>query len=155
MENTLREDYEALRLENQLCFPLYACAKELVRQYRRPLEPLNLTYTQYITIMVLWEQGKTNVKTLGDALLLDSGTLTPVLKKLESKGYITRNRSERDERNLEVQITPAGEKLREEMLDVPRQMGVCMNLQQGEIDTLYELLYKLLENVRQNEQNVV
>ncbi|MBR0092609.1 MAG: MarR family transcriptional regulator [Lachnospiraceae bacterium] len=145
----MEDRYESLKLCRQLCFPVYACSKEITRAYKPILDRYDLTYTQYITLMVLWEQGKSNVKKLGDALLLDSGTLTPVLKKLEAKGYITRNRSEHDERNLEVEITPAGETLREEMLVVPEQMGHCMNLQQEEIDTLYALLYKLLGNVRQ------
>ena len=100
--------------------------------------------------MVLWEQGRMNVKKLGDALLLDSGTLTPVLKKLEAKGYITRTRAEHDERNLMVEITETGARLREEMLIVPEEMSACMNLPKEEIDTLYGLLYKLLGNVRQN-----
>lgn len=145
------ERYDSLKLSSQLCFPVYACAKEITRAYKPMLDHYDLTYTQYITLMVLWEQGKMNVKKLGDALLLDSGTLTPVLKKLEAKGYITRTRAEHDERNLVVEITDAGERLREEMLVVPEQMGVCMNLPQEEIDTLYRLLYKLLGNVRQNQ----
>ncbi|MBQ6735853.1 MAG: MarR family transcriptional regulator [Lachnospiraceae bacterium] len=147
----MEDRYESLKLSSQLCFPVYACAKEITRAYKPMLDHYDLTYTQYITLMVLWEQGQMNVKKLGDALLLDSGTLTPVLKKLEAKGYITRTRAEHDERNLLVEITDAGEHLREEMLAVPEQMGACMNLPQEEIDTLYRLLYKLLGNVRQNQ----
>ena len=120
--------YEALKLENQLCFPLYACSKEIVRSYKPFLDKIDLTYTQYITMMVLWEKKKVNVKTLGKCLFLDSGTLTPVLKKLESKGFINRERNAADERNLEVTITPAGEKLRDEALFIPENIGSCVRL---------------------------
>ena len=102
---------EKLKLENQLCFPLYACSKEVIKKYKPILDEFDLTYTQYITMMVLWEYGSINVKTLGDMLFLDSGTLTPLLKKLESKGYITRNRDKNDERNLIISITDSGKKL--------------------------------------------
>ncbi|MBR5970131.1 MAG: MarR family transcriptional regulator [Lachnospiraceae bacterium] len=145
----MEDRYNSLKLSSQLCFPVYACAKEITRAYKPMLDRYDLTYTQYITLMVLWEQGRMNVKKLGDALLLDSGTLTPVLKKLEAKGYITRTRAEHDERNLMVEITETGARLREEMLVVPEEMGACMNLPKEEIETLYGLLYKLLGNVRQ------
>ncbi|MBQ4417478.1 MAG: MarR family transcriptional regulator [Lachnospiraceae bacterium] len=145
----MTEGYESLKIGSQLCFPVYACAKEITRAYKPFLDKFDLTYTQYITMMVLWERGKVNVKTLGECLLLDSGTLTPVLKKLESKGYIIRGRSKSDERNLEVTITEQGEQLKEQALAIPQQMGACMNLQPEEMKTLYDLLYKLLTNVRQ------
>ena len=146
----MSDKYESLKLCNQLCFPVYACAKEITRAYKPFLDEFGLTYTQYITMMVLWEKGSINVKTLGEALLLDSGTLTPVLKKLEAKGYILRARSERDERNLEVELTQKGAALRDQALKIPEQMSVCMNLDKSEVETLYGLLYKLLEHVRQN-----
>ncbi len=98
------DKYDSLKLENQLCFPLYACSKEITRRYKPFLSKLDLTYTQYITMMVLWETRELSVKELGDKLFLDSGTLTPLLKKLESKGYLTRNRSVKDERNLIIKI---------------------------------------------------
>ena len=142
------DPYELIRLGSQLCFPVYACSKEITRAYKPFLDKFDLTYTQYITMMVLWERGKINVKTLGESLLLDSGTLTPVLKKLESKGYIVRGRSKEDERNLEVSITEEGERLKEEALTIRDQMAVCMNLEPEETETLYRLLYKLLNNVR-------
>ena len=132
--------YEALKLENQLCFPLYACSKEIVRSYKPFLDKIDLTYTQYITMMVLWEKKKVNVKTLGKCLFLDSGTLTPVLKKLESKGFINRERNAADERNLEVTITPAGEKLRDEALFIPENIA----------KELYRLLYKVIGNIRED-----
>jgi DNA-binding MarR family transcriptional regulator len=142
--------YEALKLENQLCFPLYACSKEIVRSYKPFLDKIDLTYTQYITMMVLWEKKKVNVKTLGKCLFLDSGTLTPVLKKLESKGFINRERNAADERNLEVTITPAGEKLRDEALFIPENIGSCVNLTSDEAKELYRLLYKVIGNIRED-----
>jgi DNA-binding MarR family transcriptional regulator len=115
--------YEGLKLENQMCFPFYACSKEIIKRYKPFLDTLDLTYTQYITMMVLWEKKSQSVKGLGKTLYLDSGTLTPVLKKLEAKGYITRNRSTEDERSLIVTITEKGEKLKEQALDVPMKVN--------------------------------
>ena len=143
----MSDDYNPLKLENQLCFPLYACSKEVVKRYKPFLDKLDLTYTQYITMMVMWERKSINVKELGDSLFLDSGTLTPLLKKLENKGYITRKRSKTDERNLIVTITEKGEALREDAVDVPAKMGQCVNLTRDEAKTLYSLLYKLLGNI--------
>ena len=112
------DKYSCLRLENQLCFPLYVCSKEVIRKYKPFLDKLDLTYTQYIAMMVLWERRETNVKEMGECLFLDSGTLTPLLKKLEQKGYIERHRSKEDERNLMITITDEGMKLREEAVSV-------------------------------------
>lgn len=142
------EDCDCLKIENQLCFPLYACAKEVVRRYKPYLDELNLTYTQYIAMMIMWDRKKTNVKELGEYLYLDSGTLTPLLKKLEAKEYITRHRSSRDERNLIIQITDKGEALKEQAVTVPKRMGACLDLAPDEIHQLYTLLYKVLANVR-------
>ena len=136
--------YYFLKIENQLCFPLYACAKEIVRRYKPFLDELDLTYTQYITMMILWESKETNLKDLGNKLYLDSGTLTPLLKKLEAKGYIKRKRSETDERNLTIKITPEGQALRDKALKVPREMGKCVSLSAEDSKTLYGLLYKVL-----------
>ena len=108
----MKDEYDCLKLENQLCFPLYACSKEIVRKYKPFLDELDLTYTQYITMMALWDKKELNVKSLGRLLYLDSGTLTPVLKKLESKGYIERQRDLDDERNLIIKITKQGMDLR-------------------------------------------
>ncbi len=142
------EKYESLKLGNQLCFPLYACSKEIIRKYKPYLDDIDLTYTQYITMMVLWEKNTVNVKTLGECLYLDSGTLTPVLKKLESKGYITRVRSSEDERNLVVSITDEGMALRDKALSIPDAMGSCVQLTAEEAGVLYKLLYKIIGNVR-------
>ncbi|MBO5620863.1 MAG: MarR family transcriptional regulator [Butyrivibrio sp.] len=146
MEN--QDKYESLKLSNQLCFPLYACSKEIIRKYKPYLDDIDLTYTQYIAMMVLWEKKTVNVKLLGECLYLDSGTLTPVLKKLESKGYITRERSSEDERNLVVSITPEGEKLKDKALSIPPSMGSCVKLTAEEYQVLYKLLYKIIGNVR-------
>ena len=137
--------YDKLKLNKQLCFPLYACARETIKLYTPLLEKLNLTYTQYITMMVLWEQKALTAKELGRILYLDSGTLTPLLKKLENKGLLTRKRSEADERNLIVTITPAGEDMRDLALHIPDAMTQCLNLEKEEIRSLYHYLYKMLE----------
>lgn len=139
--------YDALKLENQLCFPLYACAREVVKRYTPLLDEIGLTYTQYIVMMVLWDKKSMTVKELGKILYLDSGTLTPLLKKLEGRGYLNRKRSETDERNLIVTITEKGEALREEALEVPGRIARCVALEPGEAATLYRLLYKLLDRM--------
>lgn len=136
--------HEQLRLKNQLCFPLYASAKEVVRQYTPFLEKLNLTYTQYIVMLALWEHQPTNVKTLGEYLYLDSGTLTPLLKKLEQRGLIRRERSGRDERNVLVHLAEAGMGMEAEAADIPLRMRSCLPLTEAEATTLYRLLYKIL-----------
>lgn len=140
--------YETLKLENQLCFPLYACAREVVKLYTPFLDEIDLTYTQYIVMMVLWEKKSVTVKDLGQILFLDSGTLTPLLKKLEGKGFLTRKRSEEDERNLIVTISGEGEALREKALEVPIKMSQCVVLDPGEALSLYRLLYKLLDRLK-------
>ncbi|MCR5656249.1 MAG: MarR family transcriptional regulator [Butyrivibrio sp.] len=142
------KEYEGLKLENQICFPLYACSKEIIRAYKPFLDEIDLTYTQYITMMVLWEKKEMNVKTLGENLFLDSGTLTPVLKKLESKGFLKRTRSKSDERNLLVSITKEGEALKEKAKDVPEKIGKCVCLDSDDAKELYRLLYKVIENIR-------
>ena len=139
--------YDALKLENQLCFPLYACAKEVVRRYKPYLDKLDLTYTQYITMMVLWDEKELNVKELGRRLFLDSGTLTPLLKKLEAKGYLTRHRSSEDERSLLIRVTPEGMQIRERAVDVPAKMGQCICLDPEEARSLCSILQKILSAV--------
>ncbi len=145
------KNYDCLKIENQLCFPLYVCAKEIVRRYKPFLDDLDLTYTQYIAMMVLWDVRKTNVKELGEKLFLDSGTLTPLLKKLESKGYIERRRSESDERNLIVSITDSGLSLRDKAVSIPTEMGRCVSLEEKDAQELYTLLYKVLDVISDQE----
>ena len=143
------ERYAALRLENQLCFPLYAASREVIRHYRPHLDTLNLTYTQYITMMVLWAEREISVKLLGQRLYLDSGTLTPLLKSLEAKGYVTRTRSESDERVVLVRLTETGLALQEKALSIPAGMRSCIHLTPEEAATLYKLLYKLLADEKE------
>jgi len=141
----MSDQYDSLKLSNQLCFPLYACAKEIVRRYKPYLDEIDLTYTQYIAMMVLWEHRQVSVKDMGALLYLDSGTLTPVLKKLEQKGYLTRERDKSDERVLNVTITPAGEALRDKALEIPSKMRGCVCLDTDDAQTLYRILHKILE----------
>jgi DNA-binding MarR family transcriptional regulator len=135
---------DPLKLENQICFPLYACAKGIVAKYKPFLDEIGLTYTQYITMMVLWEKKTVNVKTLGESLYLDSGTLTPLLKKLQEKKLITRQRSSEDERNLVVAITPQGEALRNKAEKIPAQLAKCVNLAPDDALKLHEILRRVM-----------
>ncbi len=136
--------YDALKLENQLCFPLYACARTVIKQYKPFLDELDLTYTQYITMMVLWERTSLTAKELGDILFLDSGTLTPLLKKLESKGLLTRRRAVLDERSLIVTVTEAGMALRERAVTVPERMAACSTLSPADGAELSRILRSML-----------
>lgn len=141
-------NYDCLKLENQLCFPLYAAAKEVVKQYKPFLDELDLTYTQYITMMVMWEHRQMNVKELGEYVYLDSGTLTPVLKKLEQKGYVERKRSTADERTLVVTITEKGDRLRDKAVSIPGNLLKCINIDLEDGKKLYDMLNKLLNSLR-------
>ena len=142
------QNYDALKLSKQLCFPLYACSREMIKLYKPWLDKLELTYTQYITMLVLWEHKAMTVKALGQELYLDSGTLTPLLKKLEEKGLVTRRRSEQDERNLIVTLTDMGEAMRDDALHIPAEMTKCINLPRDDIRELYRMLYQMLEYVK-------
>ena len=137
-------EFDPLKLENQLCFPLYACAREVVKKYKPFLDDIDLTYTQYVTMMVLWEKPVVTSKEIGDKLHLDSGTLTPVIKKLAEKGLVTRHRSPEDERNLVVALTDAGRDLRQRALSIPGQVGQCICLAPEDAQALYRILYQLL-----------
>lgn len=143
-ENQTKASYDSLLLQNQLCFPLYACAKEIVRRYKPFLDEIDLTYTQYIAMMVLWEEKSVNVKELGEKLFLDSGTLTPLLKILEKKQFVKRERSQADERVVNISITEQGLALREKAVSIPAQMSGCVKITKEEAQTLYSLLYKIL-----------
>lgn len=139
--------FDLLKLENQLCFPLYACAKEVVRKYKPFLDEIGLTYTQYIAMMVLWEHETLTIKELGGILYLDSGTLTPLLKRLEAMNLITRTRDRLDERNVILAMTEKGMDLRHKAIDIPRKLGACITLTAEEAKTLYSLLYKVLAQI--------
>lgn len=152
MENAhINSQYDSIRLKNQLCFPLYACAKEVVRRYRKPLEELGLTYTQYIVMMVLWEFGGMTEGELGEKILLDSGTLTPLLKRLEKQGYIHRKRPDGNERKLFLSLTEQGESLRNEALRVRQAMQGCIDLPEEELLQLKHLLDKALTRMEAHE----
>lgn len=141
------EKYDCLKLDNQICFPLYACAKEVVRQYRKPLEELNLTYTQYVVMMVFWEHGGMTEKELGEIVRLDSGTLAPLLKRLEKQGLVDRIRPETNERKLYIELTEAGEALKHKALCIPQAMQGCLNLCEDELLMLRTLLDKALASM--------
>ena len=143
MGNT--DKYEMLKLESQLCFPLYVVSKEIVRKYKPFLNEVDLTYTQYITMMALWEENEILVKHLGDKLFLDSGTLTPVLNGLEKKGYAARRRSETDKRDVYVVITEKGRSLRDKAVEIPSKMGECVPIDQEKAMVLYQILHEMME----------
>lgn len=143
--------YEQLKLENQLCFPLYVCSKEIIRKYKPFLSKINLTYTQYLVMMVLWENDKINLKTLGEKLFLDSGTLTPVLIKLEQKGYVKRQKNKIDERNLIVEITKNGLLLKEQAKNIPKSLSQCIPISNEDAYNLYIILNKILKNINKEK----
>lgn len=139
--------YDALKLENQLCFPLYACARGVVKKYKPFLDEIGLTYTQYIVMMVLWEEESATLKSLGERLYLDSGTLTPLVKRLESLGYVERARAADDERSLVVSLTQSGRSLERRAAEIPAKIGACIDLSAEQAGELYALLYKVLEKL--------
>lgn len=142
----MAQEYEQLLLKNQLCFPMYACSRKIIGSYTPYLKPLGLTYTQYVVMMVLWEHENVNVGQLGDILRLDAGTLTPLLKRLEKAGYVTRERSKEDERITIISITPAGEALKEQCKDIPFKLSSKGSpLGEKEAKELYRLLYQFLD----------
>ena len=134
----------ALLLENQLCFPLYAASRRIIKLYRPVLDSLGLTYTQYITLLALWERDGETVKALGERLFLDSGTLTPLLKKLEVQGLVRRDRSLEDERNVLIRLTAAGRALKTQAAEVPAQIASCVNLSMPDAIELHRILHLLL-----------
>ncbi|MBP5222935.1 MAG: MarR family transcriptional regulator [Lachnospiraceae bacterium] len=142
----MSQPYEQLKLENQLCFPLYACARKMVNLYTPVLKPLGLTYTQYIVFMVLWEKEEVSVGELGRMLHLDAGTLTPLLKNLEKSGYVTRERMKEDERVTKVCITKEGDALKEVCREIPEKIAaMCGQLDKKDAEELYRILHKMLE----------
>lgn len=142
------DKYDSLKIKNQLCFPLYLTAKEMTGIYNRKLKNLDLTYTQYIVMMYFWEKGSSNLKELSKTLMLDSSTLTPIVKKLEAKGFIQKQRSEKDERNLLLTLTKKGEQLKEEALDIPFEVGRCVDVTNEEMKQLRAITAKILMNIR-------
>ena len=141
------DKYESLKIKNQLCFPLYLTAKEFTGIYNQKLKKLDLTYTQYIVMMYFWQKGSSNLKEVSKTLMLDSSTLTPILKKLEAKGFVLKNRSEKDERNLVITLTKKGEALRDEALSIPTQVEECVNVSEEEMQTLRNITCKILKSI--------
>ena len=148
----MNDKYDALLLRNQLCFPIYAASNLLIRKYKPLLDALDLTYTQYIVMMVLWEQGQANEKLLCETLCLKSNTLTPLLKKLCDKGYIEKTKDTGDERNLVITLTEEGRKLRNRAISVPECIAKEFHLTTDEAFTLYRLLYKIINEEKETEQ---
>ena len=145
------DEFDRLKLCNQVCFPLYACSKELVRQYGPYLKELDLTYTQYIVMMVMWEKEVASSRELAECLHLDYGTLTPVLKRLELAGYLSRERSDDDERLLKLTLTKEGKKLKAKAVHIPSEIAKKVGLTEEEFKTLYALTYKALANMEHRE----
>ena len=152
MDQRKEDRYEALKLQNQVCFPLYACSKELIRQYGPFLKECGLTYTQYIVMMVLWEKETVSSRELAECLHLDYGTLTPVLRRLSQAGYLNRERSGEDERMLTLTLTEAGRELKDKAVSIPPAIAECMGLTMEEFRTLYMLTYKALNYMEKGEK---
>lgn len=148
----MNEFIDTLKLENQLCFPLYAASRETVKLYRPFLDELGLTYTQYVTMLIIWEYGTCSVKFIGEKLYLDSGTLTPVLKSLERKGLLKRKRSRDDERVVNCILTEKGEKLKEKAVAIPDKVGKIVGMDEKNVSELYRLLYLLLEAIKNTSE---
>ena len=146
MQEQDKNKYDCLKLKNQLCFPLYAVSREILKKYTPFLKELNLTYTQYIVLMVLWEKTEITVGELGKMLYLDTGTLSPLLKSMEKTELVCRSRDKNDERIVKVSITEKGSDLKERAVEIPSKMGSCLNISAEEADNLYKLLYKMLES---------
>lgn len=147
----MNDKYAPLRLKNQLCFPLYAVSNMITRKYKPLLDKLDLTYTQYIVMMVLWEEKQVNEKFLCEALCLKSNTVTPLLKKLQAKGYIEKAKDSNDERSLIITLTEKGENLKDKALCVPESMAQEFNISPKEAAALYQILYKMLDQERLNK----
>ena len=139
-------DYDALLLKNQLCFPTYAVSNKILRKYKPLLDRLGLTYTQYIVMMVMWERKKVNEKELCEALWLNTNTLAPLLKRLKEKGFLSLRKDSKDKRNLVIELTPAGEELKKEAVDVPSSIAKEFNLTEEEALFLHHILYKILND---------
>ena len=144
--------HEAMKLSNQLCFPLYAASRSVINLYTPWLKPLGLTYTQYIVLLVLWEKDGITVGEICDRLMLDNGTLSPLLKKMQQAGIIDRKRSEADDRVVLISLTEEGKELQEKAKDIPGKVACCVDLAPEKAQTLFALLNELLENQKKKEQ---
>ena len=145
------DKYDSLLLKNQLCFPTYAVTNKVLRKYQPLLDKLDLTYTQYIAMMVMWEKKTVNEKELCEALYLKTNTLAPLLKRLKEKEYITIEKNQKDKRNLVISLTKKGEKLKEKAVDVPPSIAEEFNLSEEEAMFLYKILYKILDYEKERQ----
>ncbi|MGP1462998.1 MarR family winged helix-turn-helix transcriptional regulator [Tannerella sp.] len=136
--------YDILKLDNQLCFPIYVASREIIQGYNQYFGELDITYPQYLVLMVLWEEDDMTVNSIGKRLHLDSGTLTPLLKRMEIKGLIVRKRCTMDERTVKISLTDKGKQLRENAVKIPPQLAKDVSLTNEEVDTLKKLIYKLI-----------
>lgn len=143
----LPDNFDPLSLDNQLCFALYVCSKEIIRRYKPLLDPLNLTYTEYITLMSLWEKDDVTVKELGQRLFLDSGTLTPLLKKMEKQNLLTRRRSTEDERTVYIKLTSDGKAMHNKCKDIPAKMSCCGFIDMKKAPDLMETLHQIMNTI--------
>ena len=145
------DKYDSLLLKNQLCFPTYAVSNKIIRKYKPFLDKLDLTYTQYIVMLVMWEKSEVNEKELCETLRLNTNTLAPLLKRLKEKGYISINKDKKDKRNLVIKLTSQGILLKEKAVDVPPSIAQEFNLSEEEANFLYKILYKILDYEKEND----
>lgn len=141
------EDYSNLKLDNQVCFRLYAASREIIKKYKPLLDEHNLTYTQYLTMLVLWEEEKITVKNIGKRLRLDSGTLTPLLKKLEAMELVIKYRDPKDDRSVIVQITEKGRNLKDAVKEIPQKALCSVGIPVEELIALKEILDSVLNKI--------
>lgn len=144
IENSKTMKYDILKLDNQLCFPIYVASREIIQSYNQYFGELDITYPQYLVLMVLWEEGEMTVNNIGKRLHLDSGTLTPLLKRMETKDLIIRNRCKTDERTVKINLTDKGKQLREKAVKIPSELAKDITLTREEAETLKRLIYKLI-----------
>ncbi|SFC80803.1 DNA-binding transcriptional regulator, MarR family [Zunongwangia mangrovi] len=140
----MSEKYEALKLDHQLCFPLYTASRLVIQRYQPMLKELDITYPQYLVLMVLWEKDEVNLSTIAEKLQLQSNTLTPLLKRLQQRELLERKRSETDERNIVITLTKKGKSLKDQACDVPAMLAEQLPLEEEEAKELYRLLYKMI-----------
>ena len=139
------DKYESLKLQKQLCFPLYSVSNSIIRSYKPLLDELGLTYTQYLAMMALWEKERLNEKELGECLFLKSNTLAPLLKKLQAKGFVSIQKDKKDARNIVISLTEEGRMLKDKAIHIPSSIAKTLNISQQEAMKLYQILHKILE----------
>ena len=149
----MNDEYETVKLKNQICFPLYLCSKEIIRRYTPYLKEIDLTYTQYVVMMYFWEEGSSNLKDLGRTLILDSSTLTPLINKLVKKGFLEKIKQTRDERYVMISLTEKGKTLQEKALNIPLKVKDCVAISAEESMQLYKILNKIIFGMEKEKEN--